>query len=169
MFEQLNFRVNFNTADYSDPVVPEADKMILKELALQVAEIAARPIMAKRKTLWKRHNKLELVRPVILCDPENGWNEIIPESTIRCTHSVARHWEDHLRKQIFWGNEINDDYVVEAVFSVPYIYKEAQWGVAGSSRAVTEKTAEDGKAYHIETILEDYSPDFADHAACYYH
>ena len=139
MFEQLNFRVNFNAADYSDPVVPEADKIILKDLALRVADIAARSIMAERRTLWKSHNKLERVRPLILCDPEHGWNEIIPESEIRCTHSVARHWEYHFRKQIFWGNEMNDDYVVEAIFPIPYVYKEVQWGVSGSSRAATEK------------------------------
>lgn len=158
MFEQLNFRVNFNGADYSNTVIPEKDKVILKELARQVAEIAARPVMGERKILWKRHNMLERVRPVILCDPENGWNEIIVESMIQCTHSVARHWEDHLRKQIFWGNEMNDDYVVESVFKVPYVYRETQWGVAGSIKTATEKkTAEQGKAYHIETVLEDYN------------
>lgn len=30
-----------------------------------------------KNALWRRHNALERTRPVILCDPENGWNEII--------------------------------------------------------------------------------------------
>ncbi|VBB07605.1 Hypothetical protein LUCI_2870 [Lucifera butyrica] len=158
MFEQLNFRVNFNGADYSDLYFSNEDKTILKELGKKVAEIAARLVMEERKQLWIRHNKLERTRPVLLCDPENGWNELIPESQIQCKNSIARHWEDHLRKQIYWGNEMNDDYVVEPYFNLPYVYKEKPWGVAGSAKVQTEKkTAEQGKAYHIETVLEDFS------------
>ncbi len=158
MFEQLNFRVNYNNADYSDLTFSNEDKRVLKELGKQVVEIASRPIMVERKKLWISHNKLERNRPVILCDPENGWNEIITEDQIKCKNSIARHWEDHLRKQIFWGNEMNDDYVVEPYFNLPYVYQETQWGVAGSTKVQTlKKTAEQGRAYHIETVLEDYS------------
>jgi hypothetical protein len=158
MIEQLNFRVNFNNADYSDLCFSNEDKRVLKELGKQVAEIAGRPIMEERKKLWIRHNNLQRTRPVLLCDPENGWNELIPESQLKCKNSIARHWEDHLRKQIFWGNEMNDDYVVEPYFNLPYVYKDKQWGVAGSTKVATEKkTAEQGKAYHIETVLEEFS------------
>ncbi len=158
MFEQLNFRVNYNDADYSTLVFPKDDKAVLRKLGETVAEIAARPVMKERVDLWKRHNALEATRPVILCDPENGWNEIIPESAIQCINSVARCWEDYLRKLVFWGNEMDDDFVVEPVFNVPYVFKDTQWGVAGSSRTATEKkTAEQGRAYHIETVLEDFN------------
>lgn len=158
MFEQMNFRVNFNNADYSDLNFSDEDKKVLKELGKQVAEIASRPIMQEKKKLWISHNNLQRTRPVLLCDPENGWNEVIPENLIKCKNSIARHWEDHLRKQIFWGNEMNDDYVVEPYFNLPFVYKEKQWGVAGSTKIQTEKkTAELGKAYHIETVLEDFS------------
>jgi hypothetical protein len=158
MFEQLNFRVNFNNADYSDISFPKEDKEVLRELAKEVAEIAARPIMQERRVLWIKHNKLERTRPVILCDPENGWNEIITDDQIKCKNSIARHWEDHLRKQIFWGNEMNDDYVVEPYFNLPYVYKETPWWVRGAKNRPTQKKAlETGGSYHIETVLEDYS------------
>ncbi len=158
MIEQLNFRVNFNDADYSDICFPNEDKAILKELGKQVAEIAERPVMEEKKELWIKHNKLERTRPVLLCDPENGWNEVIPESQLKCKNSIARLWEDHLRKQVFWGEEMNDDYVVEPYFNLPYVYQEKQWGVAGSTKVQSKKkTAEQGKAYHIETVLEDLS------------
>jgi hypothetical protein len=158
MFEQLNFRVNYNDADYSDMRFPEGDRKVLRDLALQAAEISARPIMDERRKLWMKHNALGRTRPVVLCDPENGWNEIIPESAIRCANSVARYWEDYLRKVVFWGNEMNDDYVVEGVFNVPYVFKDSQWDIAGSGHAPTEKkTAEQGKAYHIDTVLEDFA------------
>jgi len=158
MFEQLNFRVNFSNADYTDLCFPDEDKRILRELGKQVAEIAARPIMTEKRKLWIDHNNLKKTRPVLLCDPEHGWNEIITDDQMKCRNSIARHWENHLRKQIFWGNEMNDDYVVEPYFNLPYVYKESPWGVAGTRKAQTEKkTNLDGEAYHIETVLEDYS------------
>lgn len=158
MFEQLNFRVNFNDADYSELSFSNEDKRILKELGAQVAEIAARPVMAERKKLWIAHNKLARTRPVLLCDPENGWNELITEDQIKCRNSIARYWEDHLRKQIFWGNEMNDDYVVLPHFKLPYVYNEKQWGVAGSTKVQSaKKTAEAGQAYHIEMVLDNFS------------
>lgn len=158
MFEHLNFRINFNNADYSDLYFSDEDKAILKELGKQVSEIANRPVMEENKKLWIKHNKLEETKPVILCDPENGWNEIIPEDEIKCKNDIARYWECHLRKQIFWGNEMNDNYTVEPYFNLPYVYKERRWGVATSKNTGTKQTTRlDGGAYHIDCILEDYS------------
>jgi len=158
MFSQGNFRVNFNAADHSDLVFPQSDRTILRGLAQQVAEIASRPIMAEHRELWYRHNQLEATRPLILCDPENGWNEIITEDQILCSNDIARHWEFHFRKQIFWGNQMGDDYVVEPVFEIPYVYEETPWTVAGSKhQGSLHVTQNDGGAYHIDTILEDYA------------
>jgi len=157
MFHQLNFRVNFGEADYSNLQFPEKDKAILRDLGKRVAELAALPVMAERKQLWIDHNSLKRTRPPILCDPENGWNEIITADQILCENSVARYWENHLRKQIYWGEVMNDDYVVEPVFNLPYVYTKTQWGVRGTEdRQSILKTAEAGKAYHIEKVLEDY-------------
>lgn len=158
MFSQGNFRVNFNAADHSSLVFPDSDRQILRELALQVAEIASRPVMAEHRDLWYRHNQLEDTRPLILCDPENGWNEIITDDQIRCQNDIARHWEFHFRKQIFWGDQMGDDYVVEPVFEIPHVYQETPWTVAGSKHQGTlHTTLSNGGAYHIDTILEDYA------------
>ncbi len=158
MFEQLNFRVNFNGADFSNLIFSSSDRMVLRELAKRVAELSQKPEMDKKRKLWKKHNALERTRPVVLCDPENGWNEIITTQDIKCVNSVARYWEDHLRKQIFWGEKMGDDYVVEPIFNVPYIYKDIPWAIRGLDRVSTsKKTAEDGKAYHIDAILDDFS------------
>ncbi|QZY54207.1 hypothetical protein [Crassaminicella profunda] len=156
MFEHLNVRVNFNKADYTNLYFMEEDKRILRELAKEVAEIAGKSIMEEKKKLWTKHNKLENTRPLVFCDPENGWNEIIRDEQIKCKNSIARHWECHLRKQIFWGNEMKDDYVVEPHFNVPHVYTEKPWNVANSKIAGNYSYRQDGGAYAIETILEDY-------------
>ena len=158
MFEQLNFRVNFNDADYSILSIPPGDRMVLRELAKRVAEAAHRPIMDEKRSLWKRHNALERTPPVVLCDPENGWNEIITGKDLACVNNVARYWENHLRKQLFWADRMGDDYVVEPIFNTPYIYDDSQWSIRGVTKDYTKrKTAEDGKAYHIEKILDDFT------------
>jgi hypothetical protein len=158
MFEQLTFRLNYNNADFSDLVIPAGDREVLRGLAGEIAEIAQRPVMQIRRKLWTDHNALKPTRPLLLCDPENGWNEIIPDEDIQCSNSIARHWEGFLRKQVFWGNRMHDDYIVEARFDVPMVYHPRTWGVAGASRAATiQKYDEKGGAYHIECVLDDYA------------
>lgn len=158
MFKQDNFRVDFNMADFSDLVLPPGDKAVLRRLAAEIAEIAARPVMAERRKLWFEHNALRQTRPLILCDPENGWNEIVTDDQIQCTNSVARHWECYLRKQVFWGNEMNDDYVVEPLLFIPYVFSSKPWRVAGSGKVGTMHCYDlGGGAYHIDPVLDDYA------------
>lgn len=157
MFKHDNFRVDFNRADHSDLSLPPADKAVLRGLAAEVADIAARPVMAERRQLWFDHNALRPTRPLILCDPENGWNEIITDDQIRCTNSVARHWECYLRKIVFWGKQMNDDYVVEAKLFMPHVFQSKPWRVAGSTRVGTMHSTDlGGGAYHIDPVLDDY-------------
>jgi hypothetical protein len=158
MFAQSNFRLDFNKARYDDLNFPAADRAVLRDLAARVAEIAARPVMAERRDLWRRHNDLESTRPLILADPENGWNEIVTPDQIRCTNNIAQYWEFYLRKLIFWGDQLDDDFVVEAKFDLPYLFQETPWGVKGSNRQATSRDAqESGGAYHIDPVLTDYA------------
>jgi hypothetical protein len=102
---------------------------LLRQLAKQVAELAARPIEEERAELWYRLNDLEPVRPIVFCDPENGWNEIITQDQLQCQDPLARVWEMHLRKEIFWGAEMGDDRVTVPYLDVPYNYEDTGWGL----------------------------------------
>ncbi|GAH67025.1 unnamed protein product [marine sediment metagenome] len=90
-------------------------------MASQVARLAARPIENEKRHLWFRHNTLEATRPLIFCDPENGWNEIITDAQMQCQGEMARGWEMTLRKEVFWGESMGDDRVIEPYFEVPYV------------------------------------------------
>lgn len=98
------------------------DQRILRELALRVAEIAKRPEQNEKRELWRKHNALESTRPLILCSPENAWFEIIPENDLVCQSKLARDWEFRLRQEIFWGDNMGDDYVVEPHFDIAHIF-----------------------------------------------
>ncbi|ADK80242.1 hypothetical protein [Sediminispirochaeta smaragdinae] len=157
MYRHLNVRVDYTDCDYSDLRMDTQDKECLTRLAARVREIAERPEMEERKRLWSRHNRLDNERPMVFADPENGWHEIIPEESLVCRNDIARHWELTLRKQIFWGDEMNDDYVVEPVFDLPHVYTETPWRIRGKEeKSLAFTTQLDGGAYHIESIMDSY-------------
>jgi hypothetical protein len=106
------------------------DCAILRQLAAATAELAARPIEQTKRDLWRRHNALEPTRPVVFCDPENGWHEIFPDESLTCTGELARLWEYRLRKEVFWGQEMRDDRVIEPFFDVAHIFTTSGWGYA---------------------------------------
>jgi hypothetical protein len=108
--------------------ISEEDRNVLTDLAERVVKIAEGPRMKEIRLLWQKHNKLERTRPVVFCDPENGWNEIVTEAQMQCKGKMARRWEMDLRKQIFWGEEMGDDKPVEPYFDVPYTVSPDDWG-----------------------------------------
>jgi hypothetical protein len=107
-----------------------AEKQILRSLAGQVAELAARPIEQEKRQLWLDHNALRPTRPVVFSDPETSWQEIIPPRALVCSGPIARAWEFHLRREIFWGAEMKDDRVVIPYFDIAHVHDEPDWGVA---------------------------------------
>lgn len=103
------------------------DIEILRRLGGRKAELAEQPVQREKRALWTAHNDLEETRPIIFCDPENGWNEIITEYA--CETPLARCYEKFLRKEIFWGERMGDDRVIEPYLNVPYVYEETAFGL----------------------------------------
>jgi hypothetical protein len=108
----------------------DRDRNVLRGLAARVAELAAVSIQNEKRQLWYAINALQSVRPIVLCDPENGWNEIVTENQMKCKSRLGRQWEMALRKEIFWGEQMGDDRVIEPYFTVSYcVDREPDWGV----------------------------------------
>jgi hypothetical protein len=127
----------------------DADRQILRRLAGEVASLAARPIEEEKRELWRRHNALEPTRPVIFCAPENAWNEVFPPDRLECENLVARHWEGRLRREIFWGTKMGDDYTIQPSFDVPHVRGEPDWGLSE-----TLTGGQDGGAYRWEAPIK---------------
>jgi len=140
-----------NTATLARYSLNQRDRLILRELAQQVAELAERPVEKEKRELWYRHNALESTRPLVFCDPENGWNEILTPDTLRCEGGLARAWEWHLRREVFWGAHMRDDKVIEAVFNVGHVYTETDWGLRE-----TRIGGEGGGSWRWEAPLKTY-------------
>ncbi|MHB1443740.1 MAG: hypothetical protein ACYCXO_13455, partial [Candidatus Humimicrobiaceae bacterium] len=156
----------YATPKNNEIFISKKDREILKNLALTVQEIALRETEQEKVELWYAHNSLKEVRPLILTDVENGWNEIITKKDLECSGSLARRWEVVLKKEIFWGNSIKDDRPAEAVFELGYSFEESDWGVIEQYQGGKEggsfiwsspiKSLDDLQKLHFSNIEIDY-------------
>lgn len=93
------------------------DTAVIRELAREVAEIAALPIQEEKRTLWRRLNGLKPVRPMV-CIDQVCWNEmeIGDELTLVCEDPECRGYELWMRRTLFQWRHFPVDMVVE-----PYV------------------------------------------------
>jgi hypothetical protein len=126
-----------------------ADQQILRDLAGQVADLAKLPIEAEKRSLWKKHNALQPTRPLIFCDPEVGWGEIIHQESLRCQNPLARQVEEFLRKSVFWGTQMLDDRPIDPYLALAPFGAGPFWGLQEVKRG-----GEDGGSYVWESPVK---------------
>lgn len=132
------------------PILSRFERQVLRDLALQVAGLAARPVEDEKRREWHRHNALLPGRPMVFCDPENGWNEIFPPQSLLCTSELARHWEFELRIKEFYGTRMRDDRVIDNRFVLRPVAQETGWGL---HTAIIGRG--DGRAFTWDPPLKD--------------
>jgi len=106
------------------------DVQILRDLAMQVRDIAAKPIQDERRDLWRKHNSLVRTRPLIYMRCFAAWPEF-PESKLQCQDRFYQAHERSLRQMIV-QDTLDDDFIIE-----PWITQRASlvtppgglWGV----------------------------------------
>lgn len=152
MFDHSAVALSTQTESMNDFLISKRDRDILRRLATTVAQLANQPEEEDKRKLWYTHNNLGKTRPLIFCDPENGWNEIITEDQIECEGELAVKWEVLLRKEIFWGEMMGDDRVIEPYFNVPYVSDESDWGMHENKIG-----GHGGGSYRWESPLKDFN------------
>ncbi len=136
---------------------------IVRNLARELAEIAALPENDVKRRKWADHNELcGDAGPLLwVCiDEDGGWLELVPESAILSEDAELRVLERRLRHQIYQHAHFDDDFVYEGLvrFDMPgeytgYLYGDASqknaWGIDIEAKGV-------GKgAYHLDNYLSD--------------
>ncbi len=109
--------------------VSENDRRILRDLAKRLAEHAAQPRNAKLAELWRRHNRLEKTKPLVLVSPEGAWNEILPVESMEAEDPQWQRLERELRMRIYHAEHFKDDKVVDDVVKVGLVCNRSGWGV----------------------------------------
>jgi len=98
---------------YDAGTINQGDCLILRDLAMRVADIAADPVMEERRNLWYKHHSLQPVRPMMLIFPEGSWVEWIPPDRLEWEGEKARAVEVDLLQRIYKYEHFRDDTVIE--------------------------------------------------------
>jgi hypothetical protein len=88
--------------------------------------------------MWKRHNALQRVRPMILVFPEGSWGELLPDSALQCQDETARRIEWTLRSRLYCPQHLHDDMVIEKEWVVGKAITHTGWGLEPKSIPATE-------------------------------
>ena len=108
----------------------QMDRVILRELAKEIAEIAALPVQEERRALWRGLNGLRPERPMVMID-QICWNEMDRDGflTPRCQGEEARRYEERLRRTLFQWRHFPVDMVVEPFVAVPKAIRNTGYGL----------------------------------------
>lgn len=108
--------------------VSKSDRDILRGLAKYVQMISAQPEMAAKRQDWIAHNRLYLVKPMILCFPEGAWRECLPTDTMVTYQPLLKEWEWKLRSTIYTYEVLKDDWVINPVFNLNWVHRFTDCG-----------------------------------------
>jgi hypothetical protein len=133
-------------------MIGSKDRTLLRDLAKKVAEIAALPVMAARRDLWKKHNALARGRPMILVFPEGSWRELLPDSALACEDREARGIEWQLRARLYYHEHLFDDTVIEKEWVVHKAIHHTEWGLEPKRRPSPSELG----AWGFEPVLKEW-------------
>jgi len=105
--------------------VTEKDRLVIRELAKRVSEIAGLPVHKQKRDMWIRLNRLERVRPLIHVQAIDAsiWAELIPDDTLLTGNAFCREQEMGLRRKIYCWENFPDDRVVDDVVACSIIIR----------------------------------------------
>jgi hypothetical protein len=135
------------------------DTVILRELAKQVAEIAALPRQKETIKAWKAMNGLKPIRPMVMID-QMPWHEmnVNDELTLRCGDKGAQGIERMFRQKIYRWKHMPADFVVESTFAVGRVITGWDFGM----RVDDDKAVSDPKNDVVGHLYHDQLPTDAD-------
>ena len=132
--------------------VPAADREVLRELGRRRAAIAALPVNAERKRLWKAVNELRAERPMVWIF-EQPWHEFPAEDLQpRCAHPLCRRVETQFRREFYQWHTMQADMVMPDAVEVPPPLHDTGFGIDEQvDLARTDPTSDVvSRHYHIQ-------------------
>ncbi len=110
--------------------IPEKDRLVLRTLAEELAEIAALPVQREMAELWRRLNQMEKVRPLVWIN-EIPWHEmdVNGELTLQTTSDFTRGIEVQLRQTLYQWRHMRGDMVVTPIFYSPLVIHDTGFGI----------------------------------------
>lgn len=147
MLEYGDVRLGRRKADIG--ILADAEKALLRRLAVRVKELSADVKYEEKRRLWKKHNSLHGERPMVLAFPEDGWREILAYESMTINDPFWREYEWYLKYLVYRGEKLHDDNIIDPVIEIPMIYSLTGWGLD----PVWTNTSQYMGANHLETVL----------------
>jgi hypothetical protein len=118
--------------------IAKKDRDILRELAKEVAAIAALPVQQQTIKLHKALNSLKPVRPMVMID-QVAWNEmdVNGELAVKCEDRFCRGLETSLRRTLYSWKHMRADMVVEPVIRVSKSIRGLWFGMKVEEQTAT--------------------------------
>jgi len=135
--------------------IPKKDKTILQGLAKKIADISALPEQEEKAELWRKLNRLEPVRPMVILS--NGtWHQTRDEIQLETEDDFALQQEWSLRSTLYHWEHMRDDHVYEAKIYSPTTIRQTGIGIGVDA---TRPDHEFGAAKYNPVIDDNADPD----------
>jgi hypothetical protein len=131
------------------PSSSAADRVVLRDLAKRVAEIAASPEQKRCRAQALAINQLTARRPSELVIPEGAWPEVMDDDQLQCKDGQYRGWERALRRRLLYHEWMGDDTPVDDLILVGAVGRLTDWGVTIADERV------EARGCVVEFILKD--------------
>lgn len=133
-----------------------ADREMLRELASEVAGIAALPAHRDKARQWTKLNDLESERPMVWIN-EICWNEmnVDDELTLRCEDPWARDQERELRQLIYQWRHLPGDMVVNNYLRCPLAVHSTDFGIIEDVDIVKTDESSDVVSRHFKIQVKE--------------
>lgn len=137
--------------------ISQQDRQVLRALALRLSELCHEPRFEKRRRLWEKHNALRGERPMFLCD-QLPWNELDPLCTAE--HALVsdpqlKGLEIWLRREIWKGENLDTDMVVDPYIKVRRPYKNSGFGLKSQVTELKLDASGDVSSQHMACLINE--------------
>ena len=146
------------TQSETESVVSLQDRTIIRELAKKVCELSARRSEAAKIEEWKRHNRFESGKPMVLVYMEDVWDELVSDESLICELSDAREIERRLRQRLYLAAHILDDRPVTGSWEVPLKNHDPKYGIGQDIQSASSEHGRAGAVYR-QMIADDDVPE----------
>ena len=109
-------------------IISEKDKVILQELATELAAIADLPVQKQKAEMWRRLNDLDPIKPMVWIN-EIPWHEMGPEVELKTSNKFCRTYEMQLRRILYQWRHMRGDMVIEPKIFCPFVVHDTGLGI----------------------------------------
>jgi len=134
------------------------DIAVLRQLASEVAAIAALPIHQEKARLWRDLNDLHSQRPMVWIN-EICWHEmnVDDELTLQTKHPWAQEQERDFRRTLYQWRHMPGDMIVNDFLACPLAIHSTDFGIMEDVNVVKTDAASDVVSRHFNVQIRDFA------------